>query len=154
MLVLSSNINFTACWMENGTYKFYKIDRYLDIYSIHAEGEKDDTEGRHLPYHMCSKLMSLEQFEYTMSNCKANTATHYKFVRRNINVYLSPADEYRVLIKVIDDNRNKFYIPIINIPGYGSLVHPECQKAFIEAFGINNRKVIEFFGNYARNYID
>ena len=154
MSILSSNINFTACWMENGTYKFYKIDRYLDIYSIHAESEKDDTEGRTLPYHMKTKLLDYDQFESLMSYHKANVVAHYNLVKRNINVYISPADEYRILIEVIDDNRNKFYIPIINIPGYGSLVHPECQKAFIEAFGPNNRKVIEFFGYYARNYID
>lgn len=140
--------------MENGTYKFYKIDRYLDIYSIHTESEKDDTEGRTLPYHMKTKLLDYDQFESLMSYHKANVVAHYNLVKRNINVYISPADEYRILIEVIDNNRNKFYIPIINIPGYGSLVHPECHKAFIEAFGINNRKVIKFFGHYARNYID
>ena len=140
--------------MENGIYRFYKINRYLDIYSIQIEGKKDDTEVCDLPYHVKTKLLDYDQFETLMSYRKANVVTHYNLVKRNINVYLSPENEYRILIEVIDANKNKFYIPIINIPGYGSLVHPECQKAFIEAFGINNRKVIEFFGNHARNYID
>lgn len=140
--------------MENGTYKFYKVDRFKDIYSIHAEGEKDDTEGRHLPYHTHTKLLTCEQFEYSMACLRASLNTHYKFVRRNINVYLSPMDEYRVLIEVITITGLKLYIPIINIPDYGSLVHPECTETFRKVFGPNDLEVIEFFGNYARNYID
>lgn len=140
--------------MENGTYKFYKVDRFKDIYSIHAEGEKDDTEGGSLPYHMCSELMSLEQFEYSMACLKASINTHYKFVKKDIKVYLSPMDEYRVLIEVMTITGLKLYIPIINIPDYGSLVHPECTETFRKVFGPNDLEVIEFFGNYARNYID
>ena len=154
MKLLDKNTNFNTCWMENGTYKFYKVDRFKDIYSIHADGEKDDTEGCNLPYHMCSKLISLEQFEYSMACLKASINTHYKFVKKDIKVYLSPMDEYRVLIEVITLAGIKLYIPIINIPSYGSLVHPECTETFRKVFGPNNLEVIEFFGNYARNYID
>ena len=140
--------------MENGIYRFYKIDRYKDIYSINTESENDDTEGRSLPYHMHSELMSLDQFEYLITCLKASLNTHYKIVKKDINVYLSPMDEYRVLIEVITITGLKLYIPVINIPGYGSLVHPECVKTFRKVFGSNNFSVINYFGYYARNYID
>lgn len=140
--------------MENGIYRFYKIDRYKDIYSIHTESENDDTEGRSLPYHMHSELMSLDQFEYSITCLKASLNTHYKIVKKDINVYFSPMDEYRVLIEVITITGLKLYIPVINIPGYGSLVHPECVKTFRKVFGSNNFSVINYFGYYARNYID
>lgn len=154
MKLLDKNTNFNTCWMENGTYRFHQIRRYLDIYSIHAEGEKDDTEGGTLPYHIHSELLDYEQFEYSMACLRASIDTHYKIVGKDINVYLSPMDEYRVLIEVCTITGLKLYIPVINIPGYGSLVHPECVDAFRKVFGPNNLKVIEFFGNHARNYID
>ena len=153
-MLMNRNVNFTACWMENGAYKFHRVDRYKDIYSIYIDVEKDDTEGRTLPYHMHSELMSLEQFEYSMACLRASLNTHYKFVKKDIKVHLSPADEYRVLIEVYTTTGLKLYIPVINIPGYGSLVHPECVESFRKVFGTNNIKVIEFFGYHARNYID